>query len=285
LPLVLLGETGTGKEVAARRIHALSQRPGPFVAVNCGALAPNLVEAELFGHRRGAFTGATENRPGFARTAHRGTLFLDEIGDLPPAAQVTLLRLLQEGEVVPIGDSLPVPVDVRVLAATHRDLGGGRLREDLLARLSGLTVALPPLRERREDLGLLIAALLRRAGAGASIFTPEAARALLRHRWPQNVRELQMALQASVLLAAGGPVELGHLPPTVRSAAVDRPVPEELPLSEGEQGLRAELVAQLGAHAGNVAAVARAMGKGRMQIHRWLLRFGLDLRDYRRPDH
>ncbi|MGZ3429051.1 MAG: sigma 54-interacting transcriptional regulator, partial [Polyangia bacterium] len=163
VPVVILGESGTGKELMARAAHRLSGRKGPFVPVNCGALPTTLVQSELFGYKRGAFSGADEDRPGLVRSADRGTLFLDEIGDLPLASQAALLRVLQEGEVTPLGATRPIAIDVRVVAATHRDLdalvAAGQFRADLLARLGGWTLTLPPLRERLEDLGLLLAGL------------------------------------------------------------------------------------------------------------------------------
>ncbi|HEU5059286.1 MAG TPA: sigma-54-dependent Fis family transcriptional regulator, partial [Kofleriaceae bacterium] len=189
VPIVLAGATGTGKELTARAVHDLSGRPGAFVAVNCGALPEALVEGELFGARRGAYSGATEDRPGLVRAAHRGTLFLDEVAELPPASQVKLLRVLQEEEVLPLGATAPVPVDLRVVAASHASLPelveSGRFRADLYARLAGATVALPPLCERREDIGLIAAAVLRGAlgdEAHAVRFEREAGRALFLHR-------------------------------------------------------------------------------------------------------
>jgi DNA-binding NtrC family response regulator len=287
--VLILGATGTGKELVARGVHAGSRRGGELIAVNCAALPANLVEATLFGHRRGSFTGAVEDRPGFVASAHRGTLFLDEIADLPRPAQGALLRFLQEGEVMPIGETHAATYDVRVIAATHRDLPAlarqGSFREDLLARLQGLTVRLPPLCERREDLGLLIASLLGRL-APAATFTPAAARALLSYSWPQNVRELELALSAASILAGGGAIDLPHVPATVRQVAAERapapPARAAVELSAEDAELREAFLAQLREHRGNVAAVARAMGKGRMQIHRWLKRFGVDLDAYRR---
>jgi transcriptional regulator with PAS, ATPase and Fis domain len=164
VPLLVRGETGTGKELMARAIHEASERRGAFVPVNCGALPRDLLESELFGHRRGAFTGASGDRSGLVRRAHRGTLFLDEIAELPPDSQVALLRVLQEGEVRPVGACEEITVDVRIVAATHQDLreriASGRFREDLYARIAGFEITMPPLRERREDLGMLIATLL-----------------------------------------------------------------------------------------------------------------------------
>ncbi len=281
--IMLLGDTGTGKEVVARAVHALSRRTGAFVPVNCGALPPTLIESTLFGHRKGAFSGATEDRSGLVRAADRGTLFLDEIGDLPPVSQVTFLRVLQEQEVVPVGDARPVKVDVRLVTATHHPLGdlvqNGAFRADLYSRMAGLTVRLPPLADRREDLGLLIGALLRRLTPDPKrvSIAPAAARALYGHDWPLNVRELEKCLGVAVALADGGTVKLEHLPETVRGQSS----PAAPPGAETDR-LRAELVALMTEHRGNISQVARAMAKGRMQIHRWLKRYGLAPEQFRR---
>jgi transcriptional regulator of acetoin/glycerol metabolism len=295
----IVGETGTGKEVVARAIHEASRRDGPFVAVNCAALPATLIESSLFGHRRGAFSGAVDDNPGFVRAAHRGTLFLDEIADLPRSAQAALLRVLQEREVIAIGDTRPTAVDLRVACASQHRLdelvGRGEFRADLLSRLSGLTVALPRLADRREDLGLVIAALLRRLVDRRALdrvrLAPAAARALFRYAWPLNVRELEKALGTALALAGDATIELAHLPDAVRAAAQPPPPDEPAPIAPvapdelppGEQRVRAELVALLEEHAGNVSAVARAMGKGRMQIHRWVQRWGIALESFRRP--
>ena len=293
--VVLVGESGTGKEVMARAIHELSRRPGAFVAVNCGALPETLVETELFGYKKGAFSGAGEDRPGLIRAADRGTFFLDEIGDLPPPSQAAFLRVLQEKEVVPVGGTRPVPVDFRLVAATHRSLdhlvARGDFRADLFARISGFTVNLPPLRDRREDLGLLVGTLLRRHLAERAedvTFTPAAARAIFRYPWPMNVRELEKALSTAVVLAGAAPVEPGHLPAAVAAAlqaraATPPPEAEESgPLSEEDARRKEELVALLGEHGGNISAVARVMGKARMQIQRWIKRYGFDMDAFRR---
>ena len=279
LPVVITGETGTGKELAAAALHALSKRAGALVAVNCGALAPTLVESQLFGHKKGAFSGAAEDAPGLLRASDRGTLFLDEIGELPLPAQAALLRALAQAQVLPVGGTTAVPVDLRVVCATNRDLkamaAAGTFRADLLARLQGLVVELPPLRERLADLGVFVSALLRRHAPEpeAVRFEPEAARALLRHRWPFNVRELDQALAAALLLAGGKPIALAHLPEELREGP--RPVSAP-PLAPEEQELRARLVALLVEHGGNLSAVARVLGKGRTQIVRWVQRFGID---------
>jgi transcriptional regulator with PAS, ATPase and Fis domain len=288
VPVVLGGETGTGKEVYARALHALSGRRGAFVAVHCGGLAAQLVEAELFGHRRGAFSGATEERPGYVRAADRGTLFLDEIGELPPPAQTALLRVLQERAVVPVGESHAVPVDFRLCVATHRDLEAlvelGQFRADLHARLLGVAIELTPLRERRGDLGLLIARLLERVGGAGLALTPGAALALLRHRWLLNVRELERTLAAAVARAGAGPIDVGHLPPGLAihgGPPGARPVATIAARSRRDDGLRASLVEALSRHDGNVTAVARDLGKHREQIHRWLRRLAIDPAQFR----
>ncbi|HRG99555.1 MAG TPA: sigma 54-interacting transcriptional regulator, partial [Polyangiaceae bacterium] len=215
LPVLLLGESGTGKEVLARATHALSKRAaGPFVAVNCGALTTSLLEAQLFGHVKGAFSGAVRDEPGYFRAASGGTLFLDEIGELPEGSQAVLLRALEAREVVPVGATRPVPVDARIVSATLRDVE--RVREDLRMRLSGYVHRLAPLRERRGDLGLLVAELLPRlapAVAARARFSPEAARAIAGHAWRLNVRELAQALASALVLAGeAGVVRLADLP-------------------------------------------------------------------------
>ncbi len=282
VPILLTGESGTGKELAARAVHELSERKGRFVAVNCGAIPDALVESELFGHRRGAFSGATEDRAGFVRSADGGTLLLDEIGDLPSSAQATLLRVLQEHEVVPIGATTPVPVDIRVVAATHQRLDEmaetGDFRKDLLARLRGFEIELPPLRDRRPDLGLIVSDLLGRlASAHASDveLALDAARALVAYDWPLNARELEQALSVALGLSDGVCIELGHLPPQVRKALTQRK--REPVLGDEDAALRERLTTLLREHGGNVSAVARAMGKDRKQIRRWIERFRIRL--------
>jgi len=238
IAVVIRGETGTGKEVVASGLHALSGRPGRFVAVNCGALSPSLVHSQLFGHCKGAFSGATDDARGLVRDADGGTLFLDAVEELPAAAQPLLSRVLEQAEVWPVGSTQPVSVDLRVIAATQQDLEAlatkQQFRSDLLARLSGLTLALPPLRERREDLGLLIRALVKRhAGDPAThpALTCDAARALLSHPWPRNVRELDRGLQAALVLAGREPIGLSHLPANLQGSPV---APAQVPVGPPE---------------------------------------------------
>jgi DNA-binding NtrC family response regulator len=283
VPVLLQAESGTGKELCARAIHHASKRPGAFVAVNCGALPETIATSELFGHRRGAFSGATEDRAGLVRGAHDGTLFLDEIADLPLASQALLLRVLQEREVTPIGATQPVPVDLQVVAASHRDLKAlvrqELFRHDLYARLAGFSVRLAPLRERREDLGLLIAALLARSPFGhAAQLSANAARALVGYDWPLNVRELESCLLVASTLASGGAIRRRHLPEALREPAAG--ADDAAPRDDDPQR-KTELMALLREHQGNITAIARATGWNRVQIHRWLKRFELDPRPFR----
>jgi DNA-binding NtrC family response regulator len=292
VPVLLRGETGTGKEVVARAVHALSERPGPFVAVNCGAIPAALIESQLFGHTKGAFSGAVRDEPGFVRAAGGGTLFLDEIGDLPSASQAAMLRVLQEGEVVPVGTTRPVHVDLRIVAATNQPLEAlvarGSFRTDLLARLDGFTHTLPALRERREDVGLLVADLLADVAAATDDVTlgVDVARALVSYAWPLNVRELKQCLaRACALGGETRAIEKAHLPPAVAAALGSRPATTEGDSTEPHDGppVRAQLEALLAQHEGNVAEVARAMGKARMQVHRWMKRFAIDPDRFRKP--
>ncbi|HEX6764130.1 MAG TPA: sigma 54-interacting transcriptional regulator, partial [Polyangiaceae bacterium] len=282
LTVLVNGDTGTGKELLARGIHELSERSGPFVAVNCGALPPNLVESSLFGHVKGAFSGAHRDELGFLRAANQGTLLLDEIGDLPLAAQASLLRVLEEREVVPVGSARPQPFDARVIAATHRNLDAlvrdEKFRGDLLSRLGGYKATLRPLAERREDLGLLVKEVLGSLPEAANAkLSPEAGLALVRHDYPFNVRELVHELERAVVISDGGVIQKTHLFPgsdgSGPSAGAEAGVSE---LSPEDAALRDELVRHLTEHRGNVADVARVMGKARMQIHRWLKRFDID---------
>ncbi len=280
VPVMIGGETGTGKELIARAVHQLSGRTGPFVAINCGAVADNLVEAELFGHEAGAFTGAGGGRLGLVRSAHRGTLFLDEIGELPASAQAALLRVLQEGEVTPVGADRPTPVDVRLVTATLRELDDevtqGRFRGDLLGRLLGVGVTLVPLRERREDLPLLVAALLARIAPRRAIrLSPDAVRTIYAHAWPRNIRELERALAAACALVEDR-IDLEHLPEAVRASAPNpRLTTPPGALTDEDRELRDAVAAALVRHDHNITAVARELGKDRTQIRRWIRRFNL----------
>ncbi|MCC7539175.1 MAG: sigma 54-interacting transcriptional regulator [Deltaproteobacteria bacterium] len=305
LPLVIHGETGAGKEELARAIHTWSGRAGELVAVNCAAIPTHLAESELFGHRRGAFTGADRDRVGLLTAAHGGTLLLDEVDALPAEVQPKLLRFLQDKLVRRVGETTEREVDVRVLAASNADLDAavdsGRFRADLLARLRGLLVRLPPLRDRKEDLGLLVAGLLRRhlpAGATAPRLTPEAWRVLVRRSWPSNVRELERCLEAGLLLARDGVIDEAQVaaqtpagrgaddatapvarppePATRAARTASRPARTRT-ASEAERELRAALAE----HRGNLSAISRAMGVSRMQVYRWMSQFGLSTEESR----
>jgi two-component system response regulator HydG len=231
--VLLVGESGTGKELAARLVHDLSPRAaGSFVPINCAAIPETILESELFGYERGAFTGAAARKEGRFERAHGGTLFLDEVGEMSPSVQVKLLRVLQDGVVDRLGGTESVRVDVRIVAATNKDLAAevktGRFREDLFYRLDVVRVRLPPLRERREDVALLASAFLRRFaeknGKQVSGFTRAALAALERYGWPGNVRELQHAVERAVILCAGESVDVADLPEAIRAGG-DAPGP------------------------------------------------------------
>jgi DNA-binding NtrC family response regulator len=286
LSVVLIrGETGTGKELIAGAIHDASARRGPFVPINCGELPRNLIESELFGHERGAFSSASKKREGLVRHAHGGTLFLDEVAELPEESQVTLLRVLQEGEVRPIGASTAVKVDIRVIAATNQDiparLADGRFRQDLYARLAGFEMVLPALRDRLEDLGTLIAAILPRVAPEPERITLDrfAARALFRYAWPLNIRELEQALRAAVALTDTGEIQVEHLSEAIRTYAPPSPAAAMKP---EDRTLRELLIKLLREHGGNVGAVGREMDKAPMQIRRWCQRMQIELSQFRR---
>ncbi len=289
LSVLLLGESGTGKEVVAQAIHRQSGRRGAFRAVNCAALPKDLVESELFGYRRGAFSGAHRDKPGLIRAAHRGTLLLDEIGDMPLDAQAKLLRVLQSRELYPLGATEAEPVDVRVIGATHQNLdqllARGAFRQDLYARLNEYHLSLPPLRERKEDIFMLVREFFRRHGGGELRVTLPFMVALLHYDWPYNVRELESCVKRAVVLCDGKPLDESMLTDDIARELADYGQVLAA-LEPGESGRdavpsEAELIALLQRHQGNVAAVGRELGKARMQIHRWLKRYGIDLQSYR----
>jgi transcriptional regulator of acetoin/glycerol metabolism len=284
LSVLILGETGTGKELLARAIHATSAREGALVAVNCGALPEALVESQFFGHLKGAFSGAHRDTVGFVRASDKGTLFLDEVGDLRGPSQAALLRVLQEREVTPVGAVRAQSVDLRVVSATHRPIHtlaeSGAFRADLLARLAGFRHFVRPLRERREDLGVIYAAMMRersQAGQALPMLTPEAARALLSYSWPGNVRELAHVVSACAVLSSAKALHVSDLPPEVRSPTAppdgDQPV---LFTEASRSDVRERLIANLQMHSGNISAVAQAMRTSRTQVYRWLKRFAID---------
>jgi len=278
IPVLITGETGAGKEVLARAIHKASRcAAGPFVAINMLAVAPTLFEAEFFGHAKGAFTGADRDRPGYLARAKNGTLFLDEIGDLALETQGKLLRILQEGEYVPVGKTRPERADVRIVAATNQDLSklvaARRFRKDLFYRLQFAHLKLPPLRQRREDIPLLAQHLLAASAHPGATLSERAELALLGHDWPGNVRELQGALEAAANLAAGGTIEPQHLrlgggakaPLEVRGTGAETGRLE--PLAEIE---RRHILAVYDAVGHNKSQAARVLEIGLQTLHRKL---------------
>jgi DNA-binding NtrC family response regulator len=286
--VLVTGETGTGKELVARAIHETSPRRGkPFVAVNSAGLAPGLVESELFGHVRGAFTGAVRDKPGVFQAAGGGTVFLDEIGDVTLAVQYRLLRVLQEREVTPVGTVRPLMVDVRVIAATNRDLRAevtaGRFREDLFYRLNVFRLALPPLRDRRTDIPLLVEyALDRLSGRGPRaerlVCSPLTMRLLQAYDWPGNVRELFSVLESAALRAGGGRIDAQHLPAEVRSMATEGhdTLMARYRAAVGDEDERARILAALDAAHGVRARAAEILGMGRTTLWRKLRQLGLE---------
>jgi two-component system, NtrC family, response regulator len=278
-PVLILGESGTGKELVARAIHHLSARHrGPFVAINCGAIPDNLLESELFGHEKGAFTGAHVQRKGRIETAQGGTLFLDEIGDLSLLLQVKLLRFLQERRLERLGGREEIPVDVRVLAATNANLKeamrDGRFREDLYYRLGVVNIALPPLRERGEDVIVLATAFLERyaaeAGRRISGFNPHALAALQAHAWPGNVRELENRVKRAVVMAEGARV-------TPADLELDEPLrAESRPLRDVRAELERETIQRaLTRNKGNVSRTAAELGVSRPTLYGLMEKLGI----------
>ena len=281
--VLVQGESGTGKELVARAIHASSVRAsGPFVPVDCGALPETIIESELFGHERGAFTGAIGASPGLFRMADRGTLFLDEIGEIPGSVQAKLLRALQHKEVRPVGASGAVPIDIRVISATHRDLSAmveaQQFRTDLFYRLNVVRIEIPPLRERREDVPLLVHHFLaKHGGTSAQIegIDDDALELLVMHDWPGNVRELENVMESALALARGPRLRASDLPIARRRApgAAAR-VPLEVPLSL-EAYEQCALARALEEASGDAAQAARRLGIGRSTFYRKLAKHGL----------
>ncbi len=322
ISVILLGESGTGKEVFARELHSASGRRGAFQAVNCAAIPATLLESELFGYKRGAFSGAERDKVGLVKAADGGTLFLDEIGDMPMEAQAKLLRVLQSKEIIPVGGTITERVDVRVLCATHRDLSQlqreNRFRGDLFARLNEYSLRLPPLRERKEDIFCLTRGLLARHGRPDLGVSFPFMTGLLHYDWPFNVRELEAAIKRGVALVEGCTLDADHLPdvikdqmkdygqrgassssefdprassthmPQLRNQAAapdvnEQTAPPRLPIAKRPPATPTEheLRTLLHQHHGNVAAVGREFGKERMQVHRWMKRYGIDVEEYR----
>ena len=285
--VLVSGESGTGKELVARAIQAAStRRDKPFVTINCAALAENLLESELFGHEKGAFTGADRRREGRFVQAHGGTLFLDEIGEMPLSLQAKLLRVLQQGEVQRVGCDETIKVDVRVIAATNRvladEVAAGRFREDLFYRLNVIGLEVPPLRARREDIPLLASTFLERHAAAnrktIKGFTPQAMDAMLRYGWPGNVRELENAVERAVILSGGEYIAERALPLAVQNAPVPDADGEELALGSMslEDVERKAIEATLRETEDNKSEAARRLGITRATLHSKLKKYGLD---------
>jgi DNA-binding NtrC family response regulator len=283
--VLLTGESGTGKELAARAIHEIGRRRrGPFVQFNCGALAESLLESELFGHAKGAFTGALRHRQGRFEAADGGDIFLDEIGDAPASIQVKLLRVLESKTFERVGESRPVRADVRVISATNRDLARlvaeGRFREDLFFRVNVIPITLPPLRDRLEDLAPLaehfLCRLAHQAGRPAPSIAPEAMRLLAAHPWPGNVRELKSALEYAFVVTDAGPVEPRHLPPSLIAKAAPDTLREVCRAVLPAEAGRDELVDALRRAGGNRSEAARLLGVSRGTILNRMRRFGVD---------
>ncbi|MFI5301326.1 MAG: sigma-54-dependent transcriptional regulator [Polyangiales bacterium] len=286
--ILVLGESGTGKELVARAIHDRSRRADrPFLAVNCGALSESVLESELFGHVRGAFTGATASRRGLFEEASGGTLFLDEVGEMPPATQVRLLRVLESREVKPVGTNETRKVDVRVIAATNRNLltatRAGSFREDLYYRLNVVSLDVPPLRDRADDIPVLVhhfvARFAERFSKNVRRLEPDAIEALCAFGWPGNIRELQNVIERGVLFAKGETISRDELPPAISGARREVKVPEtacSMPMSAAIEGFEREYVSSaLKRSKGNITEAARVAGVDRSNFRRILKRHGL----------
>jgi two-component system, NtrC family, response regulator AtoC len=278
--ILVLGESGSGKEVLARAIHAESPRAeGPFVAVSCAALTESLLESELFGHERGAFTGAIARRKGKFEAAHGGTLFLDEVGDVGPKLQLDLLRVLEERKFHRVGGNEPIEVDVRIVAATNRDLkkavAEGRFRDDLFYRLNVIPILIPPLRQRREDVPLLVESFVERLAAEMKKrldgVSAEAMAALMAHDWPGNVRELRNVLERGAVVAAGPVIQLADLGLPSRAEAPPRPGA----LASLEEVEKRHVAAVLAHAGGNVSQAARILGIDRVTLYNKMRKYGI----------
>ncbi len=284
-PVIIFGESGTGKELVAHAIHALSpRREGPFITCNCAALNESLLESELFGHVKGAFTGAYTHRQGRFEAAHRGDLFLDEIGDIPAPIQIKLLRVLESKQFERVGDVRPISVDVRIITATHRNLeslvSAGRFREDLFFRINVIPIHLPPLRERLEDFPLLVEHFLKhlrqRSGKAISGLTGETMKIFLDYPWPGNVRELQGALEYAFVVAADGLIAPEHLPPKLNSPGLSRGNPREACAVRVDE--KTALIDALRQTGGNQSKAAALLGITRVTVWHRMKKHGIDVR-------
>jgi DNA-binding NtrC family response regulator len=281
--VLLQGESGTGKGVIARYIHELSTRSsGPFVSINCGALPESLLESELFGHVKGSFTGAVKDKAGMFSAAGGGSFFLDEIGEMTPATQVKLLRVLQHREVIPVGATEPIPIDTRLVAATNRklddEISRGNFRSDLFYRLNVISIEIPPLRERREDVPLLaesfLAEIARKRREEKKKLSAEAAEQLQEYSWPGNVRELENAIERAVILASNGTILPAALPDKVRERKAEPLVSERTQKNPSLDTIeRAYIMWVLGSEGGNKSRAAEVLGIDTSTLHRKLTRY------------
>ena len=284
-PVLIHGQSGTGKELVARAIHEESPRKDkPFIKVNCAALNENLLESELFGHEKGAYTGADRTRIGRFEAAHGGTIFLDEIGDIPMATQVKLLRVLEEKEIERVGDHKPISVDVRVISATNKDLAAlirqDLFREDLFFRINVFPLSCPSLSERYDDIPLLVQNFIERNAArgGKEIvgLTPEAMEALLNYAWPGNVRELRNAIEYAFVLCSGNWIGREHLPPNI-SANSKKPAVRHRQGSASWEEERAGLIDALRKVGGNQSEAAKLLGVSRVTVWKRIKKYGIQL--------
>jgi DNA-binding NtrC family response regulator len=287
--LLIVGETGVGKEVYARAVHDASARKGRFVAINCAAIPRELVESELFGYRAGAHSTAHQAKAGLIEEAEGGTLFLDEIGEMTPEAQIKILRFLQDRELTPLGSTRPRRMDVRIVAATNRTVasdgkGNSGLRDDIVARLGAAPIHLPPLRNRIEDIGALAAHFLAASHTQGVRFEQPAFRALALHAWPLNVRELEKIITTAAVLTGGKqPIALRDLPEPIAKAAA-LPAAPGARRPTGPSPTPAQLEELLRRYDGNVADVSRELGKHRAAVWRWIKKFGLGPQKFRRSE-
>ena len=284
-PVMIQGESGSGKELVARAIHRASGRcDKPYIKVNCAALNENLLESELFGHVKGAYTGADRMRVGRFEAAHEGTLFLDEIGDIPPAIQIKLLRVLEDRKIERVGDNRPIPVDVRVITATHKKLETliqqGIFREDLYFRINVFPLFCPPLSHRREDIPLIAQSFIRRHGvnSGKKILglTPEALEVLTDYGWPGNVRELRNAIEYAFVLCQSGGIGVQHLPHKIVNESIEPQAACNLDPACTQD--RAQLIDVLEQAGGNQSKAARMLGVSRVTVWKRMKKWGIDIK-------
>ncbi|MFA5906559.1 MAG: sigma 54-interacting transcriptional regulator [Desulfobacula sp.] len=290
-PVMILGESGTGKEMVAKALHEIGSRSQkPFIKVNCAALSENILESELFGHVKGAYTGADSDRIGRFEAAHRGTLFLDEIGDIPLSVQVKLLRVLEEKMIQRVGANRSIPIDVRIITATHKDpekmMSQGEFREDLFFRINVFPLTLPPLRDRKDDITLIIQHFIHfhaeRTGKNILGFTPEAMRLMVAYSWPGNIRELRNSVEYAFVLARGKSIGPEHLPEKITSGRsfIQQPVKDQVSADVVRMGLseKERLLDALQREDGNQTRAAQRLGVSRITIWKRIKKYGIQLK-------